>query len=58
MDWKSDLIKKLPWSGTISNLESKQKVADQIAARVMEGDIIGVGSGSTSYLAVWLLPEE
>lgn len=52
MDWKSDLIKSHLWPGTISNRESKQKVADQIAAKVMEGDIIGVGSGSTSYLAV------
>jgi ribose 5-phosphate isomerase A len=51
MDWKSDLIKSLSWSGIISNRESKQKVADQMAAKVMEGDIIGVGSGSTSYLA-------
>lgn len=52
MDWNSDLIKGLSWPSTVSNLESKQKVAEQIAAKVVNGDIIGVGSGSTSYLAV------
>ena len=51
MDWKSDLIKSHLWPGIISNRESKQKVANQIAAKAMDGDIIGVGSGSTSYLA-------
>lgn len=52
MDWNSDIINSLSWSGNISNLESKQMVAEQIAAKVVNGDIIGVGSGSTSYLAV------
>ena len=52
MDWNSDIIKCLSWPSTVSNLESKQKVAEQIAAKVVNGDIIGVGSGSTSYLAV------
>lgn len=52
MDWNSDLLKNLLLAGAISNLESKQKVADQIAGKVVNGDIIGVGSGSTSYLAV------
>ncbi len=52
MDWNSDIIKNLKWQGTISNQESKQKVAEQIASKVVNGDVIGVGSGSTSYLAV------
>ena len=52
MDWNSEIIKNLTWLGSISNQESKQKVAERIASKVMNGDIIGVGSGSTSYLAV------
>lgn len=52
MHWNSDIIRDLSWSQNISNLESKQKVAEQIAFKVKDGDIIGVGSGSTSYLAV------
>ena len=52
MIWDSDIIKNLAWNGTISNLDAKQKVADKIAAKVKDGDVIGVGSGSTSYLAL------
>ena len=52
MNWNSDILNNLAWNAAISNRESKQKVADQIAAKVKEGDIIGVGSGSTSYLAL------
>ena len=52
MNWNSDLINSLIWSGDIINIEGKQKVADEIATRVKDGDILGVGSGSTSYLAL------
>jgi ribose 5-phosphate isomerase A len=34
----------------ISNLEAKQEVARQVADRAANGDVIGAGSGSTSYL--------
>jgi len=50
MNWQSDIIKNLEWSDTIINREGKQKVADQIAEKVKDGDVIGVGSGSTSFL--------
>ena len=36
----------------IPNKEAKQKIAKKIAERVKDGDIIGFGSGSTSYLTV------
>jgi len=52
MNWNSDIIKNLAWSDTIINMEAKQKVADKIAAKVKDGDVLGVGSGSTSYLAL------
>ena len=52
MDWQSDIIENLAWSDNIINREEKQKVADEIAKKVKDGDIIGVGSGSTSYLAL------
>ena len=52
MNWQSNLISDLEWSGTIINLECKQKVADEIAAKVKDGDILGVGSGSTVYVAL------
>jgi ribose 5-phosphate isomerase A len=52
MNWNSDIIKTLAWSDTIINKEAKQKVADKIAAKVKDGDILGVGSGSTAYMAL------
>ena len=52
MNWQSDILTNLGWSGTIINLEGKQKVADEIAAKVKDGDILGVGSGSTVYVAL------
>jgi len=58
MEWTSDIIKTLEWSATIINLEDKQKVANQLAAKVKNGDVIGVGSGSTSYLALVAIAEK
>jgi len=52
MNWQSNIIKNLSWSDTIINREAKQKVALKIAEKVKDGDVIGVGSGSTSFLAL------
>jgi ribose 5-phosphate isomerase A len=52
MNSDSNIIKNLAWSDTIINKEAKQKVADKIAAKVKDGDVLGVGSGSTSYMAL------
>ena len=52
MNWNSNIISNLAWSGAIINLEGKQRVADEIAAKVKDGDILGVGSGSTVYVAL------
>ena len=52
MDWEKTIIDSLEWGKEISNREEKQKVADKIASMVKDGDIIGVGSGSTASLAL------
>ena len=52
MNWQSDIIKTLEWSGTVINREGKEKVAGEIAAKVKDGDVLGVGSGSTVYMAL------
>ena len=52
MDWQSSLIKNLEWSADIINISGKQKVATQISGKVKDGDVLGVGSGSTVYLAL------
>ena len=57
MEWKNTIIENLQWSDTIINLEGKQRVAHQIAAKMKNGDVIGVGSGSTVYVAVCAMAE-
>ncbi len=39
------------WTGPMSNEVAKQAVADALVTRVADGDVVGVGSGSTAYLA-------
>ena len=50
MDWNKELF-PLEWSQEISNYEEKLIVAKKIAALAKDGDVIGFGSGSTSFLA-------
>lgn len=51
------LISELEWSSEIINKEGKQKVAQEIAAKVKDGDVLGVGSGSTVYMALLAITE-
>ncbi|QHS54803.1 ribose 5-phosphate isomerase A [Mucilaginibacter sp. 14171R-50] len=51
------LISTLKWSSEIINPGGKQKVAQQIAAMVKDGDVLGVGSGSTVYMALLAIAE-
>lgn len=58
MNWQSDIIKNLAWSDTIINREGKQKVAEKIAAKVKDGDVLGIGSGSTVFMALFAIAEK
>lgn len=51
MKW-NDSYFGLQWSQTITNYEEKLIVAKKIAEMAKDGDVIGFGSGSTSFLAV------
>lgn len=51
MNWNYDVINNIKWNGEISNVEQKQAIADKICKRVKDGEVIGFGSGSTSFLA-------
>ena len=51
MLWDEDVSQKIEWNGTISHLEEKQAIAEKIAKLAKDGDVIGIGSGSTSLLA-------
>jgi ribose 5-phosphate isomerase A len=55
MNWET--AEKFDWSGPISNRPAKEELGRQIAAKAKDGDVIGVGSGSTSYLAIRALGE-
>lgn len=47
----------LHWPVTVANLEHKRAVGERIAAKVTDGALIGVGSGSATYMALWAIGE-
>ncbi len=51
MEWNKEFLQKPMWDNEISNREQKEKIAKEIAKIANDGDVIGFGSGSTSYLA-------
>ncbi|MFV0536727.1 MAG: ribose 5-phosphate isomerase A [Dysgonomonas sp.] len=58
MDWGDNLIGRLKWSDDIINREEKERVAEMIAAKASDGDVIGAGSGSTVYLALYAIAKK
>ncbi|MDR1706412.1 MAG: ribose 5-phosphate isomerase A [Prevotella sp.] len=58
MDWGENLIEGLKWSDNIINREGKERVAEMIAAKASDGDVIGAGSGSTVYLALYAIAKK
>lgn len=52
MKWNSAIVRQTGWNGEIINRAGKEKVAKQIAGKIKDGDVIGIGSGSTVYLAL------
>jgi ribose 5-phosphate isomerase A len=53
----SRIIRDLKWSNNIANYAAKRKVALRVAAQLKDGDVVGVGSGSTSYTAIEAIGE-
>ena len=47
----------LHWPSEITQLEQKTAVAQRAAAHVEDGQIVGIGSGSSTYLALWAIGE-
>lgn len=50
MNWDKEILQKPMWKEEISNREAKERVANTVAEFVKDGNVIGFGSGSTSYL--------
>ena len=57
MHWENSVVSQLRWSQKIDNLEAKQRVGALLAAKVKDGDVIGFGSGSTSFIAIQAIAE-
>jgi ribose 5-phosphate isomerase A len=47
----------LQWPTAIARQEEKLAVADEVAGLARDGETVGIGSGSTAYLALWALAE-
>jgi ribose 5-phosphate isomerase A len=57
MKWNNSIIDLFDWGKAITRREEKQSVARRIAAMVRDGEVLGIGSGSTSYLALLAIAE-
>lgn len=58
MNWEENVKPKSIWNGKMSNVEEKERIAKKLAEKVKDGDVIGVGSGSTSFLATKAIAEK
>ncbi|KGX92472.1 ribose 5-phosphate isomerase [Pontibacillus halophilus JSM 076056 = DSM 19796] len=57
MSWTNPLAIEQLWSKDISDFEAKKRVGEKVAEKVRDGDVIGVGSGSTAYVALLSIQE-
>ena len=57
MKWNKDILSKFEFE-SISNIEEKKNLAEKIADKVKNHQVIGFGSGSTSYLAAIAIAEK
>ena len=57
MEWPASKERAVEWRGEISDREAKERIARTMAERLRDGDVIGVGSGSTSLLTLHALVE-
>ena len=55
MKWTNPLSNDTSWSTPVTNKSQKELAAKNVAERLRQNDIIGVGSGSTSFLALLAL---
>lgn len=58
MNPENTIIEKIENIYKTSNFEQKQSLATKIAENVKDGDVIGFGSGTTSFLAVQAIADK
>ena len=56
MNWSKDILNKIEFDN-ISNIEEKRKLGEIVASKVQDGQVIGFGSGSTSYMATMAIAD-
>ena len=52
-NWQASAL--LRWPEQVKNLETKLRVAERVASRAFDGECIGIGSGSATYLSLWAI---
>ena len=57
MKWNKNILFKIDFED-IKNEKEKKDVANKIANKIKDGDIIGFGSGSTAYLTIYAIAEK
>jgi ribose 5-phosphate isomerase A len=55
--WAKQQSEDVIWGRPITNREKKERAAASIAKRLKKGDVVGVGSGSTSFLTLKALAQ-
>jgi len=58
MNWQKPFTSHLHLFDSISNKEEKQKIAQKVATYLNPHDVVGIGSGSSSYLALLALAQK
>ena len=57
MNWDDNILSKITFDH-INNIEEKKRVARKISEKVRDGEVIGFGSGTTSYLTAIAIAEK
>ncbi len=52
MKWSDNVLEQFKWCGEITHYEEKLEIAKRLAGNAKDGDVIGFGSGSTSFLVL------
>jgi len=57
MKWTTSDMSNGDWRKDIINPDAKERIAQKVAERLRDGDVVGVGSGSTSLVSLHALAE-
>jgi len=55
MEWPASKERDVEWRGEIGDRDAKERIAKKMAERLRDGNVVGVGSGSTSLLTLHAL---